>query len=631
MAVHISMERNRVLLRAKWHPGLPARCKEIPGFNWSKTKEAWTYPLSMATLRQMRAVFGDELKVDPELWAWAKAQRKAEKRTKAYSAHHDAVLQRVPNVAPVLAKAMEDRTYQRSAARFATVAGNFLLADEPGLGKTACAIAAIIESGRWEGEHLVSAPKTSLESTWARQIREWTGATAYAMPEGAARRAKMLDAYMADPSATKFLIVNPDMLRRLYDRRCKKCDIWESDVKAEKVQEPLSHHIETGHKYTRAVRQEAWPDILNHDWSTLVVDESHELFAAYTPANVTQAVAGILDVKADTRIALTGTPLRGQEKNLWGTLDFLGVNTGGYWPFMNSYMEVSSGFFGAEVYGLDPSRANEFHKLVDRYVLRRTRAEARPDLPLGQRVDVMVEMSAAHAKQYREFEAMGEAELASGTLFGKGLLSEMTRLKQLAYGTWVDAGEGQLRPKGESPKREWLVEWLAARGVTGKKTRDWMPEPGTAYKYVVASQLTEIIDDVEANLNKRGIKTLRITGSVTGRRRTDAITKFQSKDTEYRVMLLQTQTGGVAVDLDAWCDEMVILDETFVADEQVQLEGRINNRSGRVSPRMWWYVRTADTIEQKIAESNYAQHVTEHNLLDGRRGVKVALHLLAGD
>jgi len=50
-----------------------------------------------------------------------------------------------------------------------------------------------------------------------------------------------------------------------------------------------------------------------------------------------------------------------------------------------------------------------------------------------------------------------------------------------------------------------------------------------------------------------------------------------------------------------------------------------------VSPRLWWYVRTAETIEQKIAEANYAQHVTEHNLLDGRRGVKVALHLLKGE
>jgi hypothetical protein len=76
---------------------------------------------------------------------------------------------------------------------------------------------------------------------------------------------------------------------------------------------------------------------------------------------------------------------------------------------------------------------------------------------------------------------------------------------------------------------------------------------------------------------------------------------------------------------------MVILDETFVADDQVQGEGRINNRSGRVSPRTWWYLRTANTIEQSIAEGNWMQHDLQHKLLDGRRGVQTALHLIRGE
>lgn len=631
--IKIGLESKRIVLRSTadaWRPSLPNDCKSIPGWRFSKKKNGWTYPLSMATLRQMRVVFGDDLKPGPELLAWARAERRREKRLKGYAAHHDAVLQQVPKLAPVLAKAMEDRTYQRSAARFAATAGSYLLADEPGLGKTAAALAGIMESGLWEGEHLVIAPKTSLSSTWARQIDMWTGATAFAMPEGQAPRSKTWAAFHVDDSPTKFLIINPAMIRRLYGHKCRKCEIWEEDIKAKKVVAPKEHHIAKGHAFKRTIRTEAWPDIINYSWTTVTVDESHEMFAAYTPANVTQSTQGLLDLEARAKFALTGTPLRGQEKNIWGTLDWLGLETGGYWAFMESYMEISKGFFGSEIYGLDPSRAKEFHRLMDRYVLRRTRAEARPDLPLGQRVDMMLEMSPKHAKQYREFEEDGEAELESGNLFGKGLLSEMTRLKQLAYGTWTQWGD-KLTPGGESPKADKLIEWLAERGITGKKTRDWMPEPGTAYKYVVASQLTEVLDDLEKRLGTKGIPALRIDGSVTGARRTAAIEKFQSKDESFRVMLIQTQTGGVGIDLDAWCDEMVIMDETYVADDQVQLEGRINNRSGRVSPRMWWYFRTAGTIEQKIAESNYAQHVTQHNLLDGRRGVKVALHLLRGE
>jgi hypothetical protein len=630
----INLKRGRVTSRVPWYPGANVEAKLIPGANWSETQKAWTYPLSMATCRKLREVYGDALVISPELAAWARAERRREKRTKGYAVHHDASLSLVGAIAPQLAEAMADRTYQRSAAAFSRVAGNYLLADEPGLGKTAACLAGIMESGKWEGAHLVVAPKTALDSTWGRQIREWTGLNAvYPMPEGAIPRAKEIAAFFADDSPTKFLIVNPAMIRRLYGHYCRKCEVWAEDVDAKKAKWPKEHFIEKGHppKGTRRIRKEDWPEIIDFAWTSITVDEAHDQFATYSPSNTTQQMQGLLDIRGDAKLtALTGTPLHGQEKNIWGTLDWLGVNTGGYWPFMSSYMEVKDGYFGKEVYGLDPERSKEFHQLIDRYVLRRTRAEARPDLPMGQRVDVMVEMSPKHRKQYEEFERDGEAKISGGTLSGQGLLSELTRLRQMAWGRW-DYGQDGLEPTLESAKWEWLLEFLQARGITGKKTTTWMPEPGTAYKYVVASQFTQILDMLERELNRKGIPTLKITGGVTGTKRTDAVAKFQSKDDVYRVMLIQTITGGVSIDLDAWCDEMVILDETFVADQQVQLEGRINNRSGRVSPRMWWYVRTADTMDVKVAESNYVQHDLQHRLLDGRRGIKTALHLIRGE
>jgi SNF2 family DNA or RNA helicase len=428
-------------------------------------------------------------------------------------------------------------------------------------------------------------------------------------------------------------VVNPAMLMRLYGHHCRKCDVWAEDVKAKKATWPKEHFIEHGHppKGTRKLRKQPWPELFDIDWTSVTVDEAHELFAAYSPSNVTQATQGLLDIRGKAKLtALTGTPLRGQERNIWGTLDWLGANTGGYWGFINRYFETADGAFGVTVYGLDPAEEKDFHKLVDRYVLRRTRAEARPDLPLGQRVDVTLPLEGKHRQQYEEFEAEGETAIENGTLSGQGLLSEFTRLKQLAYGQW-QWDQHKLVPTDKSPVLEWLLQFLADRGITGKKTTTWLPEPGTAYKYVIGSQFVEVLDAIERDLERKGIRTLKITGAVTGNRRREAVKMFQSKDTERRVMLIQTVTGGVSIDLDAWCDEMVILDETFVADDQVQLEGRINNRSGRVSPRMWYYVRVADTIQMKIAASNWSQHNLQHELLDGRRGVKKALHLIRGD
>ncbi|UYL85334.1 DNA helicase [Microbacterium phage Hager] len=634
MKVHLSKNKNRVELRSGWAPDMASRCKSVPGANWSPQKKAWTYPLSMATLRALRREFGDQLAPEEPLLAWARTERRREKRTKGYAAHHDAALKRVPDVSPVLAEAMADRTYQRSGAAFSRVAHNYLLADEPGLGKTATSLAGLIEDDAWEGAHLVIAPKTALDPTWGRQIRQWTpDAKVFVMPEGAVNRAKEWAAFINDESATRFLIINPAMVRRLYGHFCAKCEVWAEDVKAKKAVWPKEHFIERGHpeKGKRVIRSESWPEIIEYPWTSITLDEAHDQLATYSPANVTQTMQGLLDIRKDAKlVALTGTPLHGQEKNLWGALDWFGVNTGGYWAFMESYMETRKGYFGIEVYGLDPEKSSEFHKLVDRYVLRRTRAEARPDLPLGQRVDVTVEMTPKHRKQYKEFEEEGEVAIAGGTLSGQGLLSELTRLRQMAWGRWEKWGD-KLTPTTDSAKWEWLLEFLQARGITGKKTKDWLPEKGTAYKYVIASQFTELLDFLQEELGRKGIPALKITGGVTGRARTDAVAKFQSEDKQFRVMLIQTITGGVSIDLDAWCDEMVILDETFIADQQVQLEGRINNRSGRVSPRMWHYVRTNDTMDLKIAESNYGQHDLQHKLLDGRRGIKTALHLIRGD
>lgn len=617
-------ERDRLLLKVKWSPGVPDLCKSIAGANWSKMKGAWTYPFSLHTYERIREAFPDE-PVNKELAAEMAALTKRNRHLQRLSQRSDARLSRLPLLSPRITAAMAERTYQRVGCRYGANAGNFLLADEPGLGKTVQYLGVLIESGQWRGENLVIAPKTSLESTWGDEIRKWTpDAEVVAMPEGAAARRDAL-ALFDTLDEPKFLVVNPAMIRREYGHWCRHCDVWEEDKK----EFPPEHHLEN-HRLKRAIKSQDWPEIIDRHWSSVVLDESHELLAAYLPSNITQQVAGLLDIKSDRRIALSGTPVQGRETRLWGTLDWLGVNTGGYWSWVDEFFEVASNGFGKRIDGLREDRKEAFYRSIDPYILRRTRAEARPDLPIGQRMDVLVRMTPKQRKQYEAFESMGEAQLESGLMTAMGALAEIVRLKQLAYGAWDMGDADRPVPTADSPKWEWLRAWLRERGVTGKKTTEFFPESG-GYKYIVASQFTEILDAVEKLLNKEGIKTLKITGKVTGKRRTDAQRLFQSTDRVHRVLLLNTATGGVSLSLDAWCDEMVIMDETFIADDQVQLEGRNNNRSGRVAPRTWWYLRTEDTVEQSIAEGNYDQHKLQHDLLDGRRGVKVALHLIRGE
>lgn len=629
--VKVAAERDgrRIRTKSKWYPSASAEARLIPGASWSKTSSTWSYPLDLATCRDLRRVYGERLTIGPELWAWAQNERRRRRRLRRLGRAHDAPIERVPEISPKLAKALEDRRYQKPGARFAAETRAACIADQPGLGKTALSLAALMEAGLWEGRHLIVAPKVSLHPTWERQIHEWTPGIAIAVPEGRGSRAEAISRFLALDSGARFLCVNPAMLRVKMGQYCSKCDMW--DRGPGPYGEWPTEHTWMGHSTKSMPAAIDWPGLLDEKWDSIIVDESHALLAAYKPSNVSQTVEGLMRLQlrpGGLRLALTGTPLRGHESRQWGTREWLGLNTGGYWTWIDQYFEVAEEAFGRTIGHVRKDREDEFGEEIDSYMLRRTKREVRPDLPEKDVQPVWLTMSPRHAKLYKKFAVEGEVKLRGGVVAGLGVLSELSRVKQLAYGMWSVNDRGKLVPRGESPKADYLLGALAERGVTGNPKTDFLPEEDVGHKYVVVSQWTEVIDDVERRLKSAGIQTLKITGSVTGKRRDQAQYDFNEKYDGPRVLLLNTTAGGVSLDLDRYCDEMFILDETFVADDQEQVEGRIDNRSGRVATRTYWYVRTEGTIEEDIAKSNIGQDELQKNLLDRRRGIEVAERLL---
>jgi hypothetical protein len=68
------------------------------------------------------------------------------------------------------------RDYQRAGIRFIADAGNPLIADQPGLGKTWEAIGGVYESGLGDGPNLVVCPKIAIESVWLGRATRVPGA-----------------------------------------------------------------------------------------------------------------------------------------------------------------------------------------------------------------------------------------------------------------------------------------------------------------------------------------------------------------------------------------------------------------------------------------------------------------------
>ena len=353
---------------------------------------------------------------------------------------------------------------------------------------------------------------------------------------------------------------------------------------------------------------------------------------------------GKLLVKEDgLRVALSGTPFRGKPENLWGTLNWLFPDKyTSFWKWVSQWFETSAGFFGGtEISELADDRKADFYKSIQPFTLRRTKSEIAPDLPPKsyagsvppgieyepEQHDGLVghwlDMSAKQERAYREMEEYATAALESGTLVANGVLSELTRLKQFAtsYGQLEIKQDADgfdipvFKPSLPSNKFDWLVEFLDELGIDGSE-----PEKDCR-KVVVASQFTSIIDVFAEGLEKKGIEVLKITGKVSAANRKADVEAFQ-QDTGPQVLMLNTMAGGVALTLDR-ADDIVILDETFIPDDQTQVEDRVHRVSRNHNVTVH-YVRSIGTVEERIAKLTYDRDSLQKQLIDGSRGINIA-------
>lgn len=643
----LNPEGTRILVYVRrFYAGFNDEAKKIRGYRWEPelTGKPWSYPVNMATCYSLRETW-PKLQIGPSLWDWATAQKQELRKRREIIAKPDSDLPLLRESHPEFFRAMDARPYQRSGSAFLArtrVAGNL---DEPGLGKTAEALAAVIEAGLWEGSHLIICPKTAIWSTWGYEINKWTpDAEVFCMPDGRPAREKTINRFLDSAAKTKFLVVHPYMLQIKIGQWCTKCKIWLDDPK---VDIPGEHYGENHKSKSTGPRDKKveWPELYEVKWDSVIADECDEYLLKLrhvSAKNQPQWAHGMRRIQKvmredGMRIPMTGTPFRGRESNIFGILHWMDPKTNGsFWKWADQFFEVEEEEHRVRGGGQDrhkiigalrEDRRHIFFETLDTQFLRRTRNEVRADLPAIQPVEKWVELEGEHLRQYEEFANKGEVSLESGVLEGMGILSEMTRMRQLSFGVWDiryrDNQDGfYITPDvRKSPKVQLMCDMLRERGIIGENIAG-------NNKVIIVSQFTQILLALEKLFQGDGIATLAIHGKVVGKARTAAQHSFQNDPDGPRILLLHTKTGGKSLTLDKYCDEMFILDETWVHDDQVQVMGRINNRGEEIRPRFYYFLRTKNTVEERIATRNDNQADMQATLLDRRRGKDFAVSLL---
>lgn len=638
MPVQVEMVGNRIWVRSPFK--YKDRIKSIIGARWSPKDKVWTLPLDLETGRRLRDEFGDELQIGPALWEWGKQARAKETHLTSFTNITDidimseVDLPRVRELCPGMWAAMQNRPYQPVASYYMAVARRCLNGDQPGIGKTIETLGALVEAGV-SGPILILAPRTSCTVVWEPEIHKWmeTYAHGYTVTQTAGLTAvKQQQAYDqfaqyvkgSNPGVMHFLIANAEQARI---KKFTVCPAGICDGDEDWCPELAQH---------RNASETRRPFLHSMKWEAIVADETHNWLINTRGKNASQVGYGFTKLRTaredSPMYALSGTPLKGKKWNLFGTLNWLWPKQySSKWRWIGSYFEVVDDIVQAGRRTIETKNITgkwksdkdreAFFRSLNTVMIRRTKDELRKinpgwAPPEKRYHDIYVDMDPKQGTQYRRMEKDAMVNLDGQVLTATGILAEMTRLKQFAQCAGAMEA-GTFKPTLPSGKFTWLLQFLEERGIeAGGDLSD------NIQKVVVASQFTSILNMFSQALGEKSISHVMITGEVKDADRSAAQRCFQ-EDRGVRVCLINTKAGGVSITLDA-ADDIVILDETWVPDEQEQVEDRVHRASNVEHQVDVWYVRSKGTIEESIAAVNAEKAESNHVVLDAQRGLRFA-------
>lgn len=615
----------RMWLSFPYNPAVIHALKEkILGAKFDPKQKLWHFPLDMDIAKDISRLskeFDAKLSVEDGLRAWAEQEKNRYAnllKPDDLTADVSGYLPRLRDTRPELITAMESKPWQIPGATFIAGQRSVLLADKPGLGKTIQTLAAVAELDI-RGPILVVAPRSAVRVTWPDEIMQWLGpkedriVAITSTMKPAERRNALQKVKASTFSGRTWALVGPNYLRIRAD-----LDDYGNYLRDDK-----------GKKIIRVVN-EGLPELFDIEWQAIIVDESHQTLAGATGNKKKQSAqrVGLGALKASPnalRIAISGTPFRGKTENIWGTLNWLDSDKySSYWKWIKKHYGVmtSTKQFGSGVVKGDSILdERKFFQELEPIMVRRTKEEVQDSLPPktygGTHLDpndtdspvaVWLPMSTAQQRQYDQVVRDAVLRLASSDINVNGALAEMTRFKQLANAC---LGDG-VKPTVPSNKAEWIIDFLKDRIDAGTKV-------------IVASQFTGFLNMLSEELNKEKIGHYLFTGSTKDDDRSRIKTEFQKESGEM-VILLNTKSGGVSLTLDM-ADDVVICDQTWVPDDQEQVEDRAHRVSRNHNVTIW-NLASLGTIDEAIAVTNAQREDAIFSILEGQRGVAYVKSLL---
>ena len=318
--------------------------------------------------------------------------------------------------------------------------------------------------------------------------------------------------------------------------------------------------------------------------------------AQYLKNSNTQNAKTIKKIKADTKYALTGTPIENSLAELWSIFDFIMPG------YLFSYRKFKNMYETPIVKEEDEKALNKLKMLIEPFVLRRNKKEVLTELPDKTVTVLNNEMGEEQQKLYLNYLAQAKQEIADQIKIGgyensrMQILAALTRLRQICCHPSLFINNY----KEGSSKLEQCMEIIkeAAKG---------------GHKILLFSGYTSMFEFIEKELKDNGINYFKLTGSTKVEGRMELVDEF-NKNEEIKVFLISLKAGGTGLNLTG-ADMVIHYDPWW----NISTENQATDRAYRIGQKnnvQVYKLITKNSIEEKIYELQEKKAKLADNMLD---------------
>lgn len=437
---------------------------------------------------------------------------------------------------------MEDyevRGYQLEGALFLVSRQVALLADEPGVGKTFQAIAAV-EVAQCR-RVLVLCP-TIARFHWLRQFEE----------------------YASTERKYSILLESNNVRRSTGGIICS---------------------------YDLAIRKNVRTCLLSERWDVVICDEAHALSNPESQRSC--LVWGDLAQRTHRIWCLSGTPARNNISELWPVLNAAGLWAKGKQAFIDEFCTVKWTLYGDKITGTKPEKVKDVKRLLEPVMLRRYVEDVMHELPAITHSMYQIEAAPVDLQQWYSKITVGVQteeqlydEIAAETRATEALvnlLKDTPSDAAIALGSLQNSTTQSRRYTGLS-KVPPVVEIIKHELLSNQYP-----------KIVLFAWHRDVIEFLRLSLAEFSPAVLHGGQLMTAK--DTHIRKFQQHPA-VRVCIAQIAAAGVAIDLTA-ASEVGFVEESYVPADNAQAVMRVH-RFPQKRPVRCRYFCVANTIDEQV-------------------------------